>query len=118
MPTFTTPVTNPARRLIVAGGFAIAIAAAPVTALAFLPPVAPVASCPAGESEDLYTDVCVPEVSPNVPGGNWPSGNQSPLPEVRGIPCTGGNTGECIGLQESEAGTPVVRPHSSLSSSP
>ena len=26
------------------------------------------------------------------------------LPEVDGIPCTGANTGECIGLQESQGG--------------
>ncbi len=114
MPTFTTP----ARRLVIAGGFAVAIAAAPVTALVVLPPSSPSASCPAGETEDLYTDVCVPHVAPNMPGGAWPTGGQGPLPEVRGIPCTGANTGECIGLQESQAGTPVVSPHSSLSSSP
>jgi hypothetical protein len=26
------------------------------------------------------------------------------LPEVDGVPCTGANTGECIGLQESQGG--------------
>ena len=59
-------------RLMLAGGFAFAIAAAPAAAFVAMPstgPVAHVASCPAGESEDLYTDNCIPEISPKVPGG-------------------------------------------------
>ena len=109
--------TIPARRLILACGLAFAGAAAPAATLLFLPRGMPSASCPAGESEDLYTDVCVPEVAPNAAGGNWPSGGMGPLPEVSGIPCTGANTGECIGLRESQ-GPGFVPPHSSLSSSP
>jgi hypothetical protein len=109
------------RRLMVAAGFAIAIAAAPAAALATTPassPLAPLA-CPAGETEDLYTDNCIPEMSPNVPGGNFPTVQPDmSLPEVDGIPCTGHNSGECIGLQEEQGNVPDVSPHSSLSSSP
>lgn len=60
------------------------------------------AKCPAGESEDLYTGVCVPELSPSVVelspsvfGG---------APEVDGVVCTGHNTYECIGLAEESLG--------------
>jgi hypothetical protein len=119
------------RRILLAGGFSIAIAAAPAVALSVAPsgaPAAPAIACPAGESEDLYTDQCVPEMVPNQPGGNYPTaanggttsfstpGDSSSLPEVQGIPCTGANTGQCIGLQENQV--PAVTPHSSISSSP
>ena len=78
-----------ARRLVLAGGFAVAIAAAPAATLIAIPVAAAETSCPAGEIEDLYTDACVPEMSPNVAGGNWPTAgetgipqDQAPLPEV------------------------------------
>ena len=111
------------RRLVVAGGIATAMAVMP-TAMLFTMPVANATTCPAGEIEDLYTDACVPEMSPNVAGGNWPTvvsgALPSPtggLPEVSGVPCTGANSGQCIGLEESQ-GMPHVSPHSTLSSSP
>jgi hypothetical protein len=102
---------------VVAGGCAIAIAAAPAAAFVGIPTAA-ASNCPTGEIEDLYTDICVPEMSPNVAGRHWPTaGEGSPLPEVDGIPCTGANTGQCIGLEESQ-NVPHVEPHSSISSSP
>jgi hypothetical protein len=118
------------RRILLAGGFGIAIAAAPAAAFFAVPSGAPAGNaiaCPAGESEDLYTDQCIPEMVPNQPGGNYPTptgtgitfstpGDANSLPEVQGIPCTGANTGQCIGLQENEV--PAVTPHSSISSSP
>ena len=110
------------RRIAVAAGIAIAISAAPAIAFLTLSPAGPapaVAQCPAGETEDLFTDNCVPEMAPNVPGGNYPTeipgGN---LPEVSGVPCTGANSGQCIGLEEEQGNVPQVTPHSSLSSSP
>jgi hypothetical protein len=122
-----------ARRLIVVGAFVSAVAAAPAVAYFAVPSAAPsaptIAACPAGETEDLFTDNCVPEMAPNVPGGNFPTpepggvtfstpGDVNSLPEVSGIPCTGRNSGECIGLEEEQANVPDVTPHSSLSSSP
>ncbi|WP_431233888.1 intersectin-EH binding protein Ibp1 [Mycolicibacterium psychrotolerans] len=120
------------RRILLAGGFSLTIAAAPAVAFLAAPsgaPMGPVMACPAGESEDLYTDQCIPELVPNQPGGNYPTtssgggnvtystpGDSSSLPEVQGIPCTGANTGQCIGLQENQV--PAVSPHSSISSSP
>ncbi|MCI4674505.1 hypothetical protein [Candidatus Mycolicibacterium alkanivorans] len=84
-------------------------------------------ACPAGEVEDIYIGECVPEMVPNTPGGNYPTpagtgitsstpGDSRSLPEVQGIPCTGANTGKCIGLQEDQV--PAVEPPSSISSSP
>lgn len=55
------------------------------------------ASCPAGETEDAFTDVCTPDLVPNSPEiAQSPGG----LPSVDGIPCTGANSGQCIGLSE------------------
>ena len=118
------------RRILLAGGFSVAIAAAPAVAFFASPsgaPAAPAVACPAGEHEDLYTDQCIPELVPNQPGGNYPTpsstgttystpGDPNSLPEIQGIPCTGANTGQCIGLQEDQV--PAVTPHSSISSSP
>ena len=51
-----------------------------------------------------------PEAGQTSPGG---------LPEINGIPCTGGNSGQCIGLsEEQQAEGPMAVPHSSVSSSP
>ena len=110
---------NPARRLALAGGFAFAIAAAPVIVALAAPsagPVPAVAACPAGETVNVATGACAPEpvsgeISQSTPG------NSNSLPEVNGIPCTGADTGKCIGLQEVQE-APVVEPHSTISSSP
>lgn len=107
-----------ARRLILAGGFAVAVAAAPAVAVFTVPSASvPLAQCPAGEEEDLYTGVCLPHTVPNSPLSSIP-GNPS-LPAVDGIPCTGRNSGECIGLSEEEqAMGPQPVPRSTVSSSP
>lgn len=108
-----------AQRLILAGGFAVAVAAAPAIA-AFAVPAsspAPQAACPSGESEDTFTTVCVPDIVPNSPQVQQTS--PGGLPEVDGIPCTGGNSGQCIGLSESEQGEgPQPIPQSTVGSSP
>jgi hypothetical protein len=95
------------RRLILAGGFAVAIAAAPAVVAFTVPAVAPSfgAACPNGESEDTFTGSCTPDMVPN-----------SPLPQVNGIPCTGANSGQCIGL--SEDAPQYVAPSSTIGSSP
>ena len=116
----------PARRLIIAGGFAVAVAAAPAIAVFAIPTAdtsVPVAQCPTGEEEDLYTGVCVPHTVPNSPFSPI-AGNPS-LPAVNlpggggAIPCTGRNTGECIGLaEEQQAMGPQPVPESTVGSSP
>jgi hypothetical protein len=96
-------------RLVLAGGFALAIAATPVVAAVATTagPAPTVAACANGESEDTFTTACTPDLVPN-----------SPLPSVDGIPCTGANSGQCIGLSESQNSAPIVTPHSEVSSSP
>ncbi len=109
----------PARRLILAGAFAGAVVAAPaLAALAVETPApgTPFASCPSGESEDTFTGNCTPELVPNSPSfGNTVAGGGG-LPSVDGIPCTGGNSGQCIGLSEDQP--QFEQPHTSVSSSP
>lgn len=106
----------PARRLILAGGFAAAVVAAPaLAAFALEAPAGPaLAACPTGESEDTFTGSCTPDLVPNSPE----FGNTSPggLPSIDGVPCTGGNSGQCIGLSEDQP--QFVQPHTSVSSSP
>jgi hypothetical protein len=106
------------RRLILAGGFAVAVAATPAIAVVTIPSASvPLAQCPSGEEEDLYTGVCLPHTVPNSPLSGIP-GNPD-LPSVDGVPCTGHNSGQCIGLsEESEAMGPQPVPHSTVSSSP
>lgn len=108
------------KRLILACGFAVAVAAAPAIAVFAVPSASvPLAQCPGGEEEDQFTGACVPHTVPNS-GAAFSSipGNPS-LPAVDGIPCTGHNSGECIGLaEESEAMGPQPVPRSTVSSSP
>jgi len=102
-------------RLLVAGGFAVAIAAAPVVAAFAGPTAAPSfgAACANGETEDVYTNACTPDLVPNSPAVQTSPGG---LPSVDGVPCTGGNSGQCIGL--SEDAPQYVPPTSSVGSSP
>lgn len=112
--------TSPAQRLLLAGGFALTVAAAPLlTAVTVTSaPAGPaVATCPTGEVTDPITGGCKPatlnpldpEKLPLQTGSitNSRPGNVGELGEVAGIPCTGtagggGSTGECIGLAESQ----------------
>ena len=103
-----------ARRLVLAGGFAIAIATAPAIAAFTGPTTAPsFGACPNGESEDIFTGTCTPEMVPNSPVLPASSGG---LPSVDGVPCTGGNSGQCIGL--SEDAPQYTAPQSTIGSSP
>jgi hypothetical protein len=107
-----------ARRLVLAGGFALAIAAAPAVAAFTVPSAGPtthVAACATGEEEDLYTGNCVPHTVPNSP---FTTNAANPdIPEIDGIPCTGGkSSGACIGLAEDAPA--YVPPTSSVGSDP
>lgn len=116
----------PLRRLILACGFAVAAVAAPaITAITAPMPTGPATACASGEESDLYTGNCVPHTVPNsrgafsaIPGNpNLPAVN---LPGGGGaIPCTGANTGECIGLaEEAQSEGPQAVPRSTIGSSP
>lgn len=113
----------PAQRLILAGGFAVAIAAAPaiaVFAAPSTPHVAPVAqSCPGGEENDQFTGVCVPHTVPNAGSVFTTQPGNPDVPEVMGIPCIGHNQGGCIGLaEEAQAQTVTPPPAPVFSHSP
>ena len=76
-----------------------------------------ISACAGGETEDQFTNMCVPDIVPNSPEFNHrPRGG---LPEISGVPCTGRNSGECIGLgEEQNAAGPIAVPRSEVSSSP
>ncbi|MDQ2636023.1 MAG: hypothetical protein M3Y83_03990 [Actinomycetota bacterium] len=111
-----------ARRLLLAGGFAVAVAAAPVMAVvaAPSPDVTPTAQgCPAGEEADQFTGVCVPHTVPNAGSPFTTAPGNPDVPEVMGIPCIGHNSGQCFGLaQEQEAMTVTPPPDPIVSHSP
>ncbi|OBB19176.1 intersectin-EH binding protein Ibp1 [Mycobacteriaceae bacterium 1482268.1] len=117
-----------ARRLIIAGGFAVAVAAAPAIAFVATPTPAatPLAQCPGGEEHDLYTSLCIPHLVPNAGQPYQAIGGNSDLAAVTvpgaggaGIPCTGHNSGQCIGLAEEDAAMgPQPVPRSTVGSSP
>jgi hypothetical protein len=96
--TITTLRSSVRRSLFLLGVTATAMAICFGVLATVSPAVAFSAKCPAGESEDLYTGVCIPELSPSIVeltpsvfGG---------APQVDGVVCTGHNTYECIGLAE------------------
>jgi hypothetical protein len=117
----TYPIT--ARRLILAGGFAVAIAIAPAVAIVGHPTHAtdskPLAACDTGEEEDVFTTSCTPFLVPNSPQGFTSTAANPDIPEINGIPCTGRDSGACIGLSEDDAAAgPQPVPRSTISSSP
>ena len=128
--------TSPMRRLLLAGGFALAVAAAPLLAavtVAAAPAGPAMATCPTGEVTDPTTGGCKPatlnpldpEKLPLETGSitNSREGNVGELGEVAGIPCTGtagggGSTGECIGLAESQNSNQYHAPKVGLPGAP
>jgi len=118
----TYPITT--RRLILAGGFALAIAIAPAAAIVAHPTHSteskPLAACDSGEEEDVFTTSCTPFLVPNSPEGFTTTAANPDIPEIEGVPCTGGrSSGACIGLAENEADAgPQPVPRSTISASP
>ena len=118
----------PALRLLLSCGFALAAVAAPAAAMISGSPAASAAqaSCPAGEENDVFSGDCQPFLAPNTNNPDYShdfspamapvNGANPDIPEIDGVPCTGENSGECIGLAENQA--PNVVPHSTVSSSP
>lgn len=127
-------ITSPAKRLLLAGGFALALSAAPLVNAFHAPATGPaLASCPSSEVLDPASGACKPstekttaptlnpldpEKVPFQPGELTSSrpGDVGSLPEVDGIPCNsnahgGGSTGACIGLEQSQAGSQVTEGH-------
>ncbi|MGE5698103.1 MAG: intersectin-EH binding protein Ibp1 [Candidatus Sericytochromatia bacterium] len=92
----------PVRRLILAGGFAAAIAISPMVAVFGGPGAAvgvPNVTCPAGESEDPYTFSCVPELVPTGIGSTSPASSTGPQSEGALTACSGTHESECLERQ-------------------
>jgi hypothetical protein len=110
------------RRMLIAGGFAVAVSAGPLVAALGTPagPAAPaLAQCPPNEVLNPNSGACEPvtdsgaaptttnPIEPGItdlqPGSLTESGagNVGQLPTVDGIPCNGDNTGLCLGLNEN-----------------
>lgn len=108
-----------ARRIILAAGFALAVAAAPAVAGLAVAPASPgsaLADCDSGEEPDQFTGECVPFVVPNSPSPFTTTAANPDIPEIDGIPCTGHDSGACIGLAEDAP--QYVPPTSSVESDP
>jgi hypothetical protein len=103
-----------ARRLILAGGFAVAVAAAPAISVLAVPAtdITPIAQpCNGGEEADQFTGVCVPHTVPNSGSSPYTTLPGNPdIPTVMGIPCAGHNSGQCIGLAEEQQAMTVTPP--------
>ncbi len=102
----------PLRRLIVTGGFALAVSAPAIVLFAAVPATVstPLAICPEGQVLDADGGCSAPNAPGMETGGLGSIPGNPNIPTVDGIPCTGSNTGECIGLQESDAGQADTAP--------
>jgi hypothetical protein len=112
--------TSAIRRYLLIGAFAGAAATAPAIAAYSVPePGIAQAQCTSGEESDQFTTTCVPFLVPNSgPSGFTTTAANPDIPEIDGIPCTGGDAGACIGLSEDQSLLPNVTPRSTFSSSP
>lgn len=63
-------------------------------------PTATAEKCAVGETLDPATNICMPSLPSNIVAETTPPGGG--LPEVDGVPCTGQNSYECMGLGEQE----------------
>jgi hypothetical protein len=113
-------LTTAVRRSVLAGGLALTILAGPFVIGSAAPPALaqPATQCPPGELEDLFTDECVPEMTPTTPAGNWGQPHQVPMPGQPGVPCTGENTAECVPGGEANTGTSIWVPQATPTASP
>jgi hypothetical protein len=107
------------RRQLLIGAVVVAAAAAPALAAVTMPePGTAQAQCTGGEEPDQFTTTCVPFMVPNSGSPFTTTAANPDVPEADGVPCTGANVGECIGLAEDQGSMPAVVPRSTFSSSP
>ncbi len=96
-----------ARRLAIAGGFAMVVAA-PTAAVLAAPPDLParLADCPSGEEGDVYSGTCVPYLVPNSPSTPSPAPADVTVPP--GAPCPPGVSGaECTTDTSGDQASPT-----------
>jgi hypothetical protein len=108
----------PSKRLLLAGGLALATLAAPAV-MSMTVASSTLAACTTGEESDVFTTTCVPFLVPSSNQGFTSTAANPDIPEIDGIPCTGRDSGACIGLSEDQAAAgPQPVPRSTISSSP
>jgi hypothetical protein len=102
------------RQLLLVCGVVAVVAAVALGLVTTGPPATPMAvKCAAEESEDTFTGVCVPKPAPTFV--EITTSDFAGVPEVDGVPCTGGNSYECIGLAEESLGQgPTPSPSATL----
>ena len=111
----------PSQRLVLAVGLALAGFGAPAAVIATPSESvsSPLAACTSGEEEDVYTTTCVPFLVPNTQQGFTTTAANPDIPEIDGVPCTGRDSGACLGLaEEQQEMGPQPVPRSTISSSP
>lgn len=116
-----TTSLSPLRRLVLVGGFVVAVAAVPTVSLYSTLDAGPslAQGCQSGEEMDTFTTTCTPFLVPSSPPLFTTTAANPDVPEIAGIPCIGHNSGACLGLAEEEqAMGPPVQPRSTISSSP
>ncbi|GAY13344.1 hypothetical protein [Mycobacterium sp. shizuoka-1] len=59
--------------------------------------------CPTSETTQIYFDGCLPSIDSPSPEVQLRGPDQ--LPEIRGVPCDGSDSGTCIGLSQLPGGT-------------
>ncbi|MGV0791156.1 hypothetical protein [Mycolicibacterium sp. XJ1819] len=107
-----------ARRLFIAGGFAVA-AAIPVAGIAVAAPAdlpTQATACPAGEETDLFTGQCAPYLVPTAPGRSATPASTDLCPAgVSGAECTP-STGNDLGSPQPKmpAAVPPQEPEQEL----
>jgi hypothetical protein len=113
-------LASPVRRALAFSVLAVAVSVGPAAFLVGQPMAGtPMAACTSGEEEDTFTTTCTPFLVPNSPSGFTTTAANPDVPEIDGVPCTGRDSGSCIGLaeeQQDEGPQPV--PRSTISSSP
>lgn len=105
-------------RVFLAAVAVASLACAVTDVLVEMPPTWTTATqCPPNESKNPKTGVCIPKPPTGV--GQMTTPAFGGPPEVDGVPCTGHNSYECIGLaEEGAAEGPTPTPHSTFTSSP
>lgn len=114
------PLTSsPSRRLFVAAALAVGALGVPAVLASHVAPAGLHTDCSGGEEMDVFTTTCTPFLVPNSPQGFDTTAANPDIPEIEGVPCTGRDSGACIGLSEDEAAAgPQPVPRSTISSSP
>ena len=100
-------------------GFNYGLGGGRALALARPMPTVPTAACHSGREENVFTMTCAPIKAHNPPKGFTTTAANPEIPELGGVPCTGSNSGPCIGISENQAAAgPQPVPRSTISARP